>query len=210
MTLKSRSIPVEFFDQTMEYREEEVDGVLQGNVYWKHREDAPDWWNRRFAGKKIGSKNNKGYYTTIISYNDLRCNMKVHTIVWILNKGCYPDNMLDHKDRNKSNNLIENLRLADAHLNNLNTPPHPNKSSQYKRVSFYKAKSKWHVKYRLNNIDHHIGYFVDELEAALAYNEAISKVFNTEYAYMNDISNGYTNKEYPNMPRHWVPEKIAA
>jgi len=207
---KSRSIPVEYIKECFEYREEEVDGVLQGNVYWKNREDLPNWWNTKYTGKRIKNITTNGYYAVSIRYNNLSCPVSIHTIIWILNHGCYPDDMLDHKDNNRLNNLISNLRPADAYLNNLNTPPISNRQSQYKGVTFTKDKFKWRVKYSLNGKLNHVGYFVDELEAALAYNQAISKVHNTEYAYMNDISMGYTNQVYPNMPRHYEPEKVAA
>jgi hypothetical protein len=210
MTPNSRSIPVEFFFETMEYREEVIDGVLQGKAYWKYRENMSIGWNTRYSGKPVGGIEPHGYYLTIITYNGKRCSMRVHTIVWILNNGCYPDNMIDHKDHIKTNNLISNLRQADSYLNNMNVPSNSNASSQYKGVSFKKAPSKWYVGYCLNYKDYHVGCFTDELEAALAYNEAISKVHNAEYAYLNDISMGYTNKEFPNMPRHYEPEKVAA
>ena len=206
MTPNSRSIPVEYIKQCFEYREEWVDGVLQGNIYWKYREDMSVQWNTRFSGKKAGTPDGKGYHHICVTYNGFRCLLKTHTVVWILNHNCYPNDMLDHKDNNRLNNLIKNLRLADAYLNNLNTPPLPNRPSQYKGVSLSKNTPKWRVQYRLNKKTKHVGMFVDELKAALAYNEAISKVHNTEFAYMNDISNGYTNKEYPNKPRGWKPE----
>jgi hypothetical protein len=210
MTPNSRSIPVEYIHQCFEYREEVVNGVLQGNVYWKYRENVRKEWNTRFSGKKAGNIDFYGYCSTGIRYNNITCRIKLHVIVWILNHGCYPDNILDHIDNNRSNNIISNLRKANPHLNNLNVLPQPNKSSQYRGVYFNKVVSRWHTQYALNRKRNHVGHFDDEIEAALAYNEAISKVFNKEYAYINDISMGYTNQEYPNMPRHWEPEKVAA
>jgi hypothetical protein len=210
MIPKSRSIPVEYIKECFEYREEYVNGVLQGNVYWKYREDKSVQWNGRFAGKKAGAIDSFGYCVTSVVYNSFRCHLKIHTIVWILNHGCYPDDMIDHKNNNRSNNLIVNIRPADAYLNILNTEPLPNRSSQYKGVYFRKAERKWVTRYTLSAETYYVGGFIDELEAALAYNESITTVHNIEYAYFNDISNGYTNKEYPNMPRHYEPEKVAA
>lgn len=40
----------------------------------------------------------------------------VHHIVWFLCKGYWPPQQLDHIDRTKSHNRIENLRLATAKL----------------------------------------------------------------------------------------------
>jgi len=210
MTFKSRSIPVEYIKECLEYREEVVDGVLQGNVYWKYRENRAPSWNNRFAGKKAGCKDHTGYYNVTILYNNLNCKIRLHTIIWILCNNQYPVDILDHKDRNKSNNIISNLRKANKYLNNINVPSHQNKSSQYKGVSFSQKKGKWICQHSLNYKRIGLGSFNDEIEAAINYNKETAKVRPIEYCYLNDISNGYTNKEYPNMPRGWKPEEVAA
>ena len=45
---------------------------------------------------------------------------KAHRIVWLLNYGKFPDGEIDHINRNKLDNRIENLRIADRVLNNRN------------------------------------------------------------------------------------------
>ena len=53
--------------------------------------------------------------------------------------------------------------------------------------------------------------FIDELEAAEYANKLLIENFgDVKNLYLNDISMGYTNKAYPNMPRHWVPKEVAA
>lgn len=49
---------------------------------------------------------------------------KVHQVVWLWHKGELPIGPLDHIDRNRMNNRIENLRLANATINQLNKEAH--------------------------------------------------------------------------------------
>jgi hypothetical protein len=207
----SRSIPVEYIKECFEYREEVVDGVLQGNVYWKHRKDMVSTWVEKDSRKKAGTLSGPGYYDISITYNGKECKMRLHIIVWILNKGRYPhDNMvMDHIDRNKLNNTIENLREIYFYQNCLNRGPSDNKSSAYKGVSYNYRCNSW-VAAVAKGKETFTKHVKDEIEAALLYNQEAVKLHGSEYVYLNDISNGYTNKEYPNMPRHWVPEKVAA
>lgn len=212
MTPKSKSIPVEYIQKCFEYREEWVDGVLQGNVYWKYREDKPNNWNVRFAGKKAGWLDDKGYYNLKITYNKTPYILKLHNVIFIIHENRYPhDNMvIDHIDRNKTNNIFSNLRESFIYQNNLNSgPSHNKKHSRYKGVGY--TFNRWQVRvYKKDENNININRFSrlidDELEAALLYNQEVVKHHDIEYVYLNDISNGYTNKEYPNKPRGWKPE----
>jgi hypothetical protein len=206
----SKSVPVEYIQQCFEYREEVVDGVLQGNVYWKYREDVPEQWNARFAGKKAGFTNSTGYYTVEVQYNYQRCVMKLHNVIWILHKNRYPHNnmVIDHIDRDKKNNLMDNLRELNSYQNSLNKSPSKNGSSKYKGVR--RNRNAWQTIISKNGSSVFTKYVKDELEAALIYNQEIDKHHDSKYVYHNDISNGYTNNKYPNMPRGWKPEKVAA
>jgi hypothetical protein len=210
-TPNSRSIPVEYIKKCFEYREEYVDGVLQGNVYWKYREDRPKEWNTRYAGKKAGNLDSKGYYTTSLRYNGFKCGMKLHTIVWILNHGYYPKNIIDHIDRNKKNNLIDNLEDCLPQDNSNNRGANSNASSHFRGVCFITNRNKWYVNIEVNKKNIFGGYFADELEAALKANKLLIENYgHIKNLYLNDISIGYTNQEYPNMPRGWKPEQLAA
>jgi hypothetical protein len=205
MNVPKRSIPVEYIQQCFEYREEVIDGVLQGNVYWKYR------WNARRVGKKVGCINDSGYYTTKISYNKMKCNFKLHNIVFILNKNRYPVGVIDHVDRNKTNNLIDNLEDCSIRDNSNNRGANSNAASHFRGVCFKKSVSKWQTQVSANGEKTPSKYFIDELEAAEYANKLLIENFgDVKNLYQNDISMGYTNKKYPNMPRHYEPEKVAA
>jgi len=54
---------------------------------------------------------------------------KAHRIVWLLCNGEFPCSELDHINRNKTDNHIENLRIADRILQNRNKSHNPNSTT---------------------------------------------------------------------------------
>lgn len=95
---------------------------------------------------------------------------------------------LDRKDTN-GNYCKENCRWVTRQQNVMNTRGSKNSTSSYKGVCWAAAKKKWKVQITKNYKVKHVGYFIDETEAALAYN-AIATVLFGEYAYLNTISEG--------------------
>lgn len=72
---------------------------------------------RAREGQPSGGLDSKGYLSVKVNGKL----MKVHRIVWMLHFGEIPDGQeIDHIDRNKYNNDITNLRLADRYTNNQN------------------------------------------------------------------------------------------
>lgn len=208
--IRNTTIPVEVIIDRIEYREEIIDGILQGNLYWKFCMNMPESWNNRLAGKKVGSVGSRGYLKFNLKHNNKKIFMNNHTAVYIIHENMYPVSCIDHIDGNKTNNLFANLRSATPYLNNLNRNPNDKETSQYKGISYNKNRKKWEVRVRNTektkyNTKFH-KYVPDEIEAALLYNQEVVKYHDPEFVVLNDISNGYTNKEYPNKPRGWKPE----
>jgi hypothetical protein len=93
---------------------------------------------------------------------------------------------VDHKNRNKLDNRKENLRKCTHQENMRNMSRHKDGSSLYKGVSWCKCMSKWEVYINSGGKRSRLGYFKDEKEAALAYNEAAKKYFG-EFACLNEL-----------------------
>lgn len=67
--------------------------------------------------------------------------------------------------------------------------PRPNTTSRYKGVSFAKDKKlkKWNARINYDGLSKHIGYYLTEDEAAIAYNEAAKELLG-EHAYLNEVA----------------------
>lgn len=94
---------------------------------------------------------------------------------------------VDHRDHDGLNNQKSNLRLCSPSQNIMNARKSPNKTSIYKGVCFNKATRKWEVQIILDGNRIHLGYFISETDAALAYNEKATELFG-EFAYLNVLA----------------------
>ena len=77
------------------------------------------------------------------------------------------NNNIDHKDQNKQNNNISNLRVVTAQQNQFNR--------NAKGYSWYKKANKWQAYIMLNRKQIHLGHFDTEEEARNTYLEAKKK-----------------------------------
>ena len=75
-----------------------------------------------------------GYFQVGLHMNKKRKCYRLHQLVYIAHNGLYETTkyVVDHIDRNKTNNNINNLRLATRSLNSNNLSKHKEKSFDYK------------------------------------------------------------------------------
>lgn len=125
---------------------------------------------------RIATKNGKGYVGTVAGGLDLKGYRKVgilgreyyaHRIVYLMFHGWIPV-QVDHKDLNKSNCHIENLRAATNTQNTYNRPASIKNTSGVKGVYWYKRKRKWHARCDADGKSNHLGYFDSLDDAAFA------------------------------------------
>lgn len=136
-------------------------------------EDGLLYWKKSYFSSKVGkpvadTKDKAGYSVVKVQGKTL----KYHRVVWFLCKGFWPEGWLDHIDRNKSNNRIENLREVSFSQSNANRGKSLNtKSSKFKGPSYFRGK--WKVTCQ----SAYVGTFDSEIEAAKAYDKKAREVW---------------------------------
>jgi HNH endonuclease len=141
-----------------------------GELFWKISKKGIS------KNKKCGYLNNRGYYMVGLNNKDYG----VHRIIYFMFNGYFPE-FVDHKDGNKFNNKIENLRPATMRENNLNVKTKISNTSRYKNVCWNKEKQKWHVKIRHDGKNKHFGYYYD-IEIAKFIAETMRNKYHGKFA----------------------------
>lgn len=96
---------------------------------------------------------------------------------------CHGDSKhCDHKNHNTLDNQRLNIRMCTNQQNAYNRKPFVGGTSVHKGVSWDKSTGKWVVMIQYDGSRHNLGRFVNEDDAANAYNSAASKFFG-DFAY---------------------------
>ena len=141
------------------------------------------------TGKILKNTLLRGYY--IISLNKTG-NWKtygIHTLVaqeFLEKPEVEHKLVVDHIDRNRSNNQVTNLRYVSYSQNNMNRSKQANCTSMYKGVSWHSVRRKWQSQIVVDKRNICLGYFESEIEAASTYAEAAKEHYK-EYACINNI-----------------------
>ena len=125
-------------------------------------------WNSRCAGKLAGAHcKTNGYVQLVIKnpWTGEKVRTSAHRLIWVLFNGDIPSDMqIDHKNGNRSDNRIENLRVVTLTENARNRGISKNNTSGVLGVCWDKSRDKWQVV----TSGKFIGYFDDKEKAALA------------------------------------------
>lgn len=139
-------ISYEEASELLEYR----DGML----FWKVS------MGRARAGDRAGNVEKSSGYRRV---RVLGIQYREHRLVWLLCKGNHPKNQIDHIDRNKANNRIDNLRDVSQYANMRNREC----NSKYTYVGFAPSTGKWRALIA-GKPTFHLGYYEHEIDAAYA------------------------------------------
>lgn len=125
-----------------------------------------------------------GYATTTF-WNDGKCK---HAAMHRFLLGYPPKGrVIDHINGDKLDNRRHNLRICTHRQNIMNQKVQSiKKDSRYKGVCLHACTGKWRAQLYTGKKQYYLGLFLNEMDAATAYNDAAIKHFG-EYALLNTI-----------------------
>jgi|688.fasta_scaffold108618_2 hypothetical protein len=124
----------------------------------------------RKTGRNATTVRPDGYVK--ITVNGRQC--YAHRLAWLYMTDTLPA-IIDHIDRNPSNNKFNNLRAVTRSQNQHNRIKQRNNTSGYKGVVFFKRAKRWRAAIFVNSKPIYLGYYDTPEQASAAYQEAASK-----------------------------------
>ena len=102
--------------------------------------------------RQAGWLDNYGYYLLRIPELGSKI-VGAHVVVWMLHHGPVPAGFeLDHKDRDKGNNLIGNLRCVTHLVNMQNVSHHSDAAHPVRGLDWHKAGKCWRGRHTINGV----------------------------------------------------------
>lgn len=124
------------------------------------------------VGKIITCKNGAGYIVARV--DDIL--LRAHRIGWAIFYGEWPNGEIDHINGNRSDNRIENLRIANRFENMKNTKKPTTNKSGFKGVSWHSDGKCWQAHIRADNKNYYLGHYDTAEKAHEAYVKAADKL----------------------------------
>jgi hypothetical protein len=149
-------------------------GVFKWRVGGRHRSVA--------AGSVAGNHNKA------LGYRQIRVDGKLyyeHRLVWMYVHGRWPEGTIDHKNGDRVDNRLSNLRQETYGENNTSRKKRKDNTSGYRGVSWHTSSRKWLAMIAVGGQQRYIGVF-DSIEAARdAYRNSAKLAFG-EFYYDGD------------------------
>lgn len=150
-------VTVEKFKEYFDY--DHTTGILT-LIKARGRKDTPR------VGKQAGWVTQKGYLGIIFR----RKFYAIHRLGWFMHYGVWPQDQIDHINRDKQDNRIENLRVVDNRTNQHNT-------ASFNGGAFWqKHANKWRSQIKVNGKTISLGYFDSETDARNAYSAKLKEI----------------------------------
>jgi len=163
--IKEETLDREYLKEILDYDSE------TGSFKWKKVQGRPNC----FKDQEAGSLHHLGYI--IIGIDGI--SYPAHNLAWFYIYGEWV--FIDHKDRNKSHNAIDNLRPTTQADNNCNKGVYSNNKLQIKGVR-QTSSGRFEARITKDGITHQLGTFNTAEEASEAYEETAMKLFGEFYA----------------------------
>ncbi len=158
--------------------------IIDGVLYWKKDPNRTPQWNARYAGKPILCVGSHGYICFNILIENKKHHMLAHRVIWAIHNNYFPK-VIDHIDRNRTNNKIENLRECTQSQNNCNKKVTNRSSLKEKGIVYLGEKLNGEKRYASyigkDKKTYYLGTFKTVSEAKEAYAKKAIELFG-EYA----------------------------
>ena len=152
---------------------------VTGVLTWRERDSK--WfntlhyckaWNTRYSGKEAGRKF-QGYLMVGVFGK----RFFAHRIIWKLIYNSEPE-ALDHKNRQRADNRLDNLREANITINNRNKSIRKDNISGVNGVHWLAKRNKWNAEIKVDGKKKYLGQFVNKQDA-----EEARRVANVKYGF---------------------------
>lgn len=162
---------------------------------------------RKRNGQIVDSRDREGYVVVAHHLNGKNDRMRAARLVWTLYHGDIPKGMVvDHINRVRDDNRLENLRLATTKQNARNKHScSVDYTSKYRGVK-KDLHGRWIAEINNDGKLTRLGKFDSEIAAAACYNEAALKAYG-EFAYLNNVQKIDYEKHRTSLNRDALAEK---
>jgi HNH endonuclease len=128
---------------------------------------------RGCVGAVAGSREAKGYWRIKIDGKP----HKAHRLAWLYIHGVWPSDQIDHRNGDRADNRLSNLRPASNGQNQANVRRQSNNVSGLKGVRWHRANQNWNARITVNRKSIFLGRFATAAEAHSAYCSAAERLF---------------------------------
>ena len=150
------------------------------------------------VGAKAGCDSGRGYLQVQVN----RKLYYAHRLIWLWVHGYFPEHQVDHINRVRDDNRLENLREVTQQCNMRNSKQQSNNTSGVTGVYWVSKDSRWLANIKINSRLLHLGYFTDFTEAVLT-RLAAEQCLNWEgcdsssdaFRYLQEIRHGQRKTE---------------
>lgn len=125
-----------------------------GTLHWRHPE----------RNRKRGPLGAKAGHGGRLQVRLRHGHEYVHRLIWVWHHGYWPKDQIDHINGDRLDNRIQNLRELDNAANCQNR--------RHRGVTFEKRAGKWRARIMVDGRSISLGYYVSEVDALDAYQDA--------------------------------------
>lgn len=148
-----------------------VDAIRKGCPLTITPETLCKRWNTQHSGRvAFNSVSIQGYFVGKF----LQTQLRAHRVAWAVFYGTWPLDIIDHTNRDKKDNRIENLRDVSVQKNSKNMAKNTRNVSGVTGVSWNSELAKWHARIGSKDSREHLGFF-DDFDRAVSVRTAAEK-----------------------------------